>query len=34
MQQSFVANFPAAGEKMLGAMQMELDDIKGAQQQQ
>jgi len=26
---NFVANFPELGEKMLGAMQMELDDLKG-----
>ena len=27
---NFVANFPEAGEKMLGALQMELDDIKAS----
>ena len=27
---NFVAHFPEAGEKMLGALQMELDDIKAS----
>eukprot|EP00802_Teleaulax_amphioxeia_P011152 Tamp_11182.p1 GENE.Tamp_11182~~Tamp_11182.p1 ORF type:complete len:255 (-),score=46.47 Tamp_11182:996-1760(-) len=30
LTQNFVSNFPEAGEKMLGALQMELDDIKSS----